>query len=68
MTPQAIWMIIVFTRQCAHVGEYAVLALLMWRALRRGIKRVHAETGSVWCSLAGVRPVCRERRISPDVC
>ena len=29
-------MIIVFMRHCAHVGEYAVLALLMWRALRWG--------------------------------
>jgi VanZ family protein len=37
MTPQTIWVIIVFIRKCVHVGEYAVLALLMWRALRRGI-------------------------------
>jgi VanZ family protein len=34
MTPQTIWGIVVFMRHCAHVGEYAVLALLMWRALR----------------------------------
>ena len=34
MTPQTIWVIVVFMRHCAHVGEYAVLALLMWRALR----------------------------------
>jgi VanZ family protein len=37
MTEQTVWGIIVFMRQCAHVGEYAVLALLMWRALRWGI-------------------------------
>ncbi len=36
MTPQTVWTIIVFMRKCAHVGEYAVLALLMWRALRWG--------------------------------
>lgn len=37
MTPQTIWVIVVFMRHCAHVGEYAVLALLMWRALRCGV-------------------------------
>jgi VanZ family protein len=37
MTQQTIWVITVFMRNCAHVGEYAVLALLMWRALRWGI-------------------------------
>ena len=37
MTPQTTWVIIVCMRHCAHVGEYAVLALLMWRALRWGI-------------------------------
>ena len=37
MTQQNIWVIIVFMRHCAHVGEYAVLAFLMWRALRWGI-------------------------------
>src|SRR6476620_11084152 len=34
MSPQAIWIILVFVRKCAHVIEYAVLALLLWRALR----------------------------------
>ena len=33
MTPQTIWVIIVFIRKCVHVTEYAVLALLLWRAL-----------------------------------
>jgi VanZ family protein len=34
MSPKAIWTILVVTRKCAHVIEYAVLALLLWRALR----------------------------------
>ena len=34
MSPQAIWIVLVVARKCAHVGEYAVLALLLWRALR----------------------------------
>ena len=34
MSPVAIWTILVVARKCAHVTEYAVLALLLWRALR----------------------------------
>lgn len=34
MSPTTIWTIIVIARKCAHVSEYAVLALLLWRALR----------------------------------
>lgn len=34
MSPHAIWTILVVARKCAHVTEYAVLALLLWRALR----------------------------------
>jgi VanZ family protein len=34
MSPTAIWIIIVIARKCAHVSEYAVLGLLLWRALR----------------------------------
>src|SRR5712671_3442618 len=34
MSPKAIWTILVVARKCAHVTEYAVLALLLWRALR----------------------------------
>ena len=26
-----------FVRKCAHVTEYAVLAMLLWRGLRRGL-------------------------------
>jgi VanZ family protein len=34
MSPEAIWTILVVVRKCAHATEYAVLALLLWRALR----------------------------------
>lgn len=34
MSPQMIWTILVVVRKCAHVIEYSVLALLLWRALR----------------------------------
>jgi len=34
MSPQTIWVIFVVMRKCAHVTEYAVLALLLWRAVR----------------------------------
>ena len=34
MSPKTIWIILVVARKCAHIAEYAVLALLLWRALR----------------------------------
>jgi VanZ family protein len=34
MSPNTIWTILVIVRKCAHVIEYTVLALLLWRALR----------------------------------
>jgi VanZ family protein len=34
MSPTAIWTTLVVARKCVHVTEYAVLALLLWRALR----------------------------------
>jgi glycopeptide antibiotics resistance protein len=34
MSPKAIWIILVVARKCAHLIEYMVLALLLWRALR----------------------------------
>ena len=36
MSPKTIWIILVIMRKCAHVTEYAILALLLWRALRSG--------------------------------
>ena len=43
MSPHAIWIILVVTRKCAHVTEYAVLALLLWRALR-SVAVLHTKT------------------------
>src|ERR1700758_1146978 len=34
MAPETMWIILVIMRKCAHVCEYAILALLLWRALR----------------------------------
>jgi len=36
MAPETIRSILFAMRKCAHVIEYAVLALLLWRALRSG--------------------------------
>ena len=36
MAPKTIWIILVVMRKCAHVTEYAILALLLWRAVRSG--------------------------------
>jgi len=36
MAPETIWTVLVIMRKCAHVCEYAILALLLWRALRGG--------------------------------
>jgi len=36
MSPKTIWIILVIMRKCAHVSEYGILALLLWRALRSG--------------------------------
>jgi VanZ family protein len=34
VSPKTIWIILVLTRKCAHVIEYTILALLLWRAFR----------------------------------
>jgi VanZ family protein len=34
ISPNTMWIILVVVRKCAHVTEYAILAFLMWRALR----------------------------------
>lgn len=31
----SVFAIVTFVRKCAHFGEYAVLALLLWRAVRK---------------------------------
>ena len=43
MSPNAIWTILVVARKCAHLTEYAVLALLLWRALR-SVPTLRAKT------------------------
>jgi len=55
MTEEARWGIIVVMRHCAHVGEYAILAFLMWRALRWGTSismRVSTACGVVLLACA----------------
>ena len=34
LSQDEIWPIVLFVRKCAHLTEYAILALLLWRALR----------------------------------
>jgi VanZ family protein len=36
MAPETIRSVHIVMRKCAHVAEYAILALLLWRALRSG--------------------------------
>jgi VanZ family protein len=45
LAPDDIWPIVLFFRKCAHLTVYAVLALLLWRALRSVSKRA---TGWSW--------------------
>ena len=49
MSPLTIRAIMYGIRKCAHVSEYAVLALLLWRALR-STRRLRAN----WASLSGL--------------
>jgi VanZ family protein len=59
MSPRAIWIILITARKCAHVIEYAFLALLLWRALR-SVPTLHAKSMIVFgavllgCSLFAV--------------
>lgn len=34
LTNDTVWLVVLVVRKCAHVTEYAILALLLWRALR----------------------------------
>ena len=43
MSPKVIWTILVLARKCAHVTEYAILAVLLLRALR-SITALRAKT------------------------
>jgi VanZ family protein len=42
LSEDAVHAIVMFVRKCAHVTEYAVLALLLWRALRKPAEQGHA--------------------------
>jgi len=50
MSPMAIWTTLVVARKCAHVTEYALLALLLWRALRN-IPVLRAKTLMVFAAV-----------------
>ena len=50
MSPHAIWIILITARKCAHVIEYTVLALLLWRALR-SVPALHAKPLMVFCAV-----------------
>jgi VanZ family protein len=39
MSEEARFKIVFFARKCAHLTEYAVLALLVWRACRKPVRR-----------------------------
>jgi VanZ family protein len=43
MSPKAIWTVHVVVRKFAHITEYAILGLLMWRALR-SVPSLHTKT------------------------
>jgi VanZ family protein len=47
MSPNTTWIIVVIARKCAHVSEYAVLALLSWRALR-SVPAIRTKTSMVF--------------------
>ena len=38
MPDDTLYLIVFFVRKCAHLTEYAVLALLLWRARRKPMK------------------------------
>jgi VanZ family protein len=39
ISPDALDLIVLVVRKCAHLTEYAVLAILFWRAIRKPAKR-----------------------------
>lgn len=47
ISPRAIWTILVVVRKCAHIIEYTILALLVWRALR-SIPTLYTRTSIVF--------------------
>jgi VanZ family protein len=47
MPDDTIYLIVLLVRKCAHLTEYAVLALLLWRALRKPMK--NDPRPWLWC-------------------
>jgi VanZ family protein len=45
LTDQAVGFIVLLVRKCAHLTEYAVLALLLWRAIRKPVR----NDSRPWC-------------------
>jgi VanZ family protein len=39
ISPKALDLIVLIARKCAHLTEYAILALLFWRAVRKPVRR-----------------------------
>jgi VanZ family protein len=57
LSDEAVHAIVVLVRKCAHVGEYAVLALLLWRAMRKPVapgapRRQWSSAGLVFALVA----------------
>jgi VanZ family protein len=46
LSPQAVLRVVLFVRKGAHLAEYALLALLVWRALSQRLE--HCERGWRW--------------------
>ena len=40
ISADTVGLVVLIARKCAHLAEYAVLALLLWRALRKPVKNV----------------------------
>ncbi len=43
LSDQAVHNVVMCARKCAHLGEYAVLAMLLWRARRQNSAHGYAE-------------------------
>jgi VanZ family protein len=50
ISPKTIWIILVVTRKCAHVIEYTILALLLWRALR-SVPTLHTRSVMIFSAV-----------------
>ena len=39
ISPESLDLVVLYVRKCAHLTEYAILALLFWRAVRKPVKQ-----------------------------